>query len=103
MFPGQRRLTYQFLSDSFPQIEVNPGNLFFEGLAEAIVSRLDRRLNSKPRLLEIEDAASYMGMTAHALRHKAGIEIPVVRIDNKLRFDRYDLDRYIDRAKREGI
>jgi hypothetical protein len=42
-------------------------------------------------------------MTAHALRHKAGIEVPVVKIDNKLRFDRRDLDRYIDHAKREGV
>src|SRR6266404_5244261 len=41
-------------------------------------------------------------MTCHALRHKAAIEIPCVRIDSKLRFDRRDLDRYIDCAKREG-
>ncbi len=48
-------------------------------------------------------AAMYLGMTTAALRHKAGIDIPVVKIDSKLRFDRRDLDRFIDRAPREGV
>jgi hypothetical protein len=42
-------------------------------------------------------------MTAAALRHKAGIDLPCVKIDAKLRFDRRDLDRLIDRAPREGM
>jgi hypothetical protein len=42
-------------------------------------------------------------MTPHALRHKAAIDIPCVGIDTKLRFDRRDLDRWIDRARREGL
>jgi len=37
------------------------------------------------------------------LRHKAGVDVPCTRIDGKLRFDRRDLDRYIDRAPREGV
>lgn len=44
-----------------------------------------------------------LGHDYHALRHKAAVDIPCVRIDTKLRFDRRDLDRYIDRAKREGV
>jgi hypothetical protein len=37
-------------------------------------------------------------------RQKAATgEIPVVRLDNKLRFDRRELDRLIDQAKREGV
>ena len=71
----------------------------FEAIAEAVAIKLERLASASPRLLEIEEAAKYLGMTPHALRHKAGVEIPVVRIDNKLRFDRRDLDRYIDRAK----
>lgn len=55
------------------------------------------------RLMEVEDAAKYLGMTPHALRHKAGVDIPSVRIDGKLRFDRRELDLYIDRAPREGV
>ena len=80
-----------------------PGDLFFDLLAEAVARRIEQLLNNLPRLLDIEDAARYLGLTVHALRHKAGVEIPVVRIDSKLRFDRRDLDRYIDQAKREGI
>jgi hypothetical protein len=41
-------------------------------------------------------------MSPYSLRHKAGVEIPVVRLDAKLRFDRRDLDKFIDAAKREG-
>ena len=50
------------------------------------------------RLMEVKDAARYLGMTEDALRHKAGVDIPSVRIDGKLRFDRRELDRYIDRT-----
>jgi hypothetical protein len=42
-------------------------------------------------------------MSEHALRHKAGVDIPCVRIDGKLRFDRRELDRYIDQASRQGV
>lgn len=74
-----------------------------EAIAEAVAVRLERMAAISQRLMDIEEAAKYLGMTAHALRHKAAVDIPCVRIDAKLRFDRRDLDRYIDRAKREGI
>jgi hypothetical protein len=80
-----------------------PGDLLIEAIAEAVARKLERIAGTQQRLLEVEDAAKYLGMTAHALRHKAAVEIPVVKIDSKLRFDRRDLDRYIDRAKREGV
>ena len=83
--------------------QTSAGDAMIEAIAEAVARKLERMVASGQRLMEIEEAAKYLGMTAHALRHKAGLEIPVVRIDNKLRFDRRDLDKYIDRAKREGI
>jgi hypothetical protein len=79
------------------------GDQFFEAMAEAVAVRLERMLSTNQRLLGLEDAAVYLGMTPTALRHKAGVEVPVVKIDAKLRFDRRDLDRYIDRAPREGV
>src|SRR4051812_38152713 len=82
---------------------LGPGDLLIEALAEAVARKLERMVASQQRLLEVEDAAQYLGMTAHALRHKAGNEVRVVKIDNKLRFDRRDLDRYIDCAQREGV
>jgi Helix-turn-helix domain len=56
------------------------------------------------RLMDIEAAAQYLGLTPAALRSKTACgEVPVVKIDSKLRFDRRDLDRFIDRAPREGV
>ncbi len=74
-----------------------------EAIAEAVALKLERIVGASQRLMEIEVAARYLGMTPHALRHKASVEVPCVRIDGKLRFDRRDLDRWIDRAKREGL
>ncbi len=74
-----------------------------EAIAEAVATKLERLATISQRLMDLEEAAKYLGLTSHALRHKAGMDIPCVRIDTKLRFDRRDLDRYIDHAKREGI
>jgi Helix-turn-helix domain len=74
-----------------------------EAIAEAVALKLERMVGASQRLMDIEEAARYLGLSTHALRHKASIDIPCVRIDAKLRFDRRDLDRWIDRAKREGV
>jgi len=73
------------------------------GLADAIAARVDRTRDNGQRLMDVGDAAKYLGMSTHALRHKAGSEIPCVRIDGKLRFDKRDLDNCVDRAKRQGV
>ena len=72
-------------------------------IANAVALRLERMAGMRQRLLDIHQAAEYLGMSEHALRHKAGVDVPCTRIDGKLRFDRRDLDRYIDRAPREGV
>jgi hypothetical protein len=74
-----------------------------EAIAEAVAIKLERIAGTSQRLMDVDEAAKYLGMTPHSLRHKAAVDIPCVRIDTKLRFDRRDLDRYIDGAKREGI
>jgi hypothetical protein len=79
------------------------GDLMIEAIAEAVAIRIERIAVMQERLLDVEGAARYLGLTAHALRHKAGVDVPCVRIDGKLRFDRRDLDRYIDRAPRQGV
>jgi hypothetical protein len=81
----------------------SPGDAMIEAIAEAVAVKLERIAATSQRLMDVEEAAKYLGLTCHALRHKAAIEIPCVRIDSKLRFDRRDLDRYIDCAKREGV
>ncbi len=79
------------------------GDLLIEAIADAVALKLERMAGLQQRLMDLHDAAKYLGMTEDALRHKAGVDIPCVRIDGKLRFDRRDLDRYIDRAPRQGI
>jgi hypothetical protein len=83
--------------------EMNAGDSLIAAIADAVALRLERMAGTSKRLLDVEQAAEYLGMSVIALRHKAGREVPVVRIDNKLRFDKRDLDRYIDRAPREGV
>ena len=82
---------------------IGAGDSLIEAIANAVASRLQHWAGTTQRLLDIEQAAQYLGMTTEALRHKAGSDIPVVRIDCKLRFDRRDLDQFIDRAPREGV
>jgi hypothetical protein len=79
------------------------GDAMIEAIAEAVAGKLQRMAITSQRLMDIDEAAKYLGMTPHALRHKAAVDIPCVRIDTKLRFDRRDLDKYIDCAKREGV
>jgi hypothetical protein len=79
-----------------------PGGLLVEAIADAVFLRVEDLLRLPQRLFDLEAAALYLGMTPASLTHKAGVEIPVVRLDRKLRFDRRDLDTFIDRAKREG-
>jgi hypothetical protein len=81
----------------------SPGDMMIEAIAQAVAQKLEQYAGMQQRLMEVEEAAKYLGMSPAALRHKAGVEIPCVRIDGKLRFDRRDLDRYIDKAPRQGV
>lgn len=85
------------------QAEKSAGDAMIEAIAEAVAVRLERLAGMRQRLLDVHKAAEYLGMSEHALRHKAGVDIPCIRMDGKLRFDRRDLDRCIDRAPREGV
>jgi hypothetical protein len=78
------------------------GDFLIEAIADAVFRKLENSTSMQQRLMDVKDTAKYLGMTEDALRHKAGVDIPCVRIDGKLRFDRRELDRYIDRAPRQG-
>ena len=78
------------------------GDVVIEAFADAIFRKLEHSAGMQQRLMDIKAAARYLGMTEDALRHKAGIDVPCVRIDGKLRFDRREVDRYIDQAPRQG-
>jgi excisionase family DNA binding protein len=96
--PGQRQL-----DRTSPHHNV--GDAFIEAIATEVALRLESMgLASQQRLMDVHDAARYLGMTANAIREKAAVgQLPCVRIDGKLRFDRRELDRWIDRAPRQGV
>ncbi len=72
-----------------------------ETIAEAVVARLVESGVLVPRLLTLEQAATYLGMTKDALKAKVHMgKIPTVALDGKLRFDKLDLDRIIQEHKR---
>jgi hypothetical protein len=51
------------------------------------------------RLLNIKDAAEYLGRTEWAVRELIWKGLPVVRIDRRIQLDLQDLDALIDSAK----
>ena len=70
-------------------------------IADAVVSRLKESAVLAPRLLTLNQAAIYLGLTADALKAKVHLgRIPTVDLDKKLRFDELDLDRIIEESKR---
>lgn len=73
---------------------------------EALADALSRKMMAngmveRPRLMNLDQAAAYLGMTADAVKSKALMgQMPAVKIDKKWRFDRLDLDRWIEEHKR---
>ena len=55
-----------------------------EAIAEAVALKLERMTGMQQRLMDVKDAARYLGMTEDALRHKAGVEVPCIRADGKV-------------------
>ena len=79
-------------------IEINT-----ETIADAVALRLRDNGILVPRLLTLEQAATYLGLTKDALKAKVHMgRIPTVDIDKKLRFDKQDLDRIIELNRRSG-
>jgi excisionase family DNA binding protein len=77
-------------------IEINT-----DTIAEAVVTRLTDYGVLVPRLLTVDQAATYLGLTKDALKAKVHMgRVPTVDLDKKLRFDRHDLDRIIEASKR---
>lgn len=76
-------------------IEINTDNI-----ADAVADRLGDIVGTiGPRLLTLDQGATYLGLTKDALKAKVSMgSIPPVDLDLKLRFDREDFDRIIERT-----
>ena len=80
-----------------------PTEINTDTIAEAVVARLAERGVMTPRLLTLDQAATYLGLTKDALKAKVHLgRVPTVDLDKKLRFDRHDLDRIIEASKKVG-
>jgi len=78
------------------------GNLGLDVLADAIAARVAARLNqsAQPRLMNVKQAAEYIGRSQKALRHMiANGTIPSVREGSRVHLDRGDLDRWVEMRK----
>jgi excisionase family DNA binding protein len=77
-------------------IEINT-----DTIADAVVTRLTDCGVLVPRLLTLDQAATYLGLTKDALNAKVHMgRVPTVDLDKKLRFDRHDLDNIIEKSKK---
>jgi hypothetical protein len=71
-------------------------------LAERVAAKV-REIPLK-RVMNVEEAAQYLGITVDALRHKVYCsKVPTVKIDSRMFFDRFDLDKLIENSKQQGI
>ena len=84
------------------------GNIGLDALADAIATRVIERIQATaatattpaPRLYDITQAAAYLGRTKAGMRRLVAIKrLLPVRIDDRIYFDRKDLDAVIDAAK----
>ncbi len=78
-----------------------------DSLAEKVVGRLRAELDRtettatvRPRLLTVDQAATYLGRTKTSIQHLISERaIPVVRHDRRVFLDVRDLDNWIESAK----
>jgi excisionase family DNA binding protein len=85
---------------------MTPGDALITAIAEAVALKLTTWTGERQRILGVEQAAEYLGMSADTLNRRAGVDIPCLageRAKRRLRFDRRDLDRWIDAQDREGM
>ena len=55
------------------------------------------------RLYSVREAARYLGISQWAVRHlNWSSKLPCVRQGRRVLFDIYDMDRFIEKKKREG-
>jgi excisionase family DNA binding protein len=75
-------------------------DFFIDAIAEAVAERLEHMQGQRKRLLTMEDAAEYLGMSPDAIYHLVSDgKLKPVRFDRRLRFDVRDLDRLIEDGK----
>jgi excisionase family DNA binding protein len=86
----------------------------FESLIDALAKRVAAQVRAeltddsastfRPRLLTVDQAATYMGRTVEAIQHMvASGKIPTVRLDRRVFIDVRDLERLIEDGKTGAV
>jgi excisionase family DNA binding protein len=78
-----------------------------EAIAERVMAKIRPELSGggappriQPALLNVKDAAVYLGRSEQAVQHLIfQRELPVVRIGRRVHLDRRDLDAWIEKNK----
>jgi excisionase family DNA binding protein len=94
------------ITSGAPRHESTPTGPYWDFLLDDFAERVARKIvaqngaHMEKRLLTLEEAATYLACTPNAIRHKvAQGKLEPTLIDRKLRFDIFDLDRYIKEGK----
>ena len=77
----------------------HPFTPLVDAIADAVIAKLEGA-GTGQRLMNLKSAAEYLAMSEAGLREAAANhKLPVVRADRLIRFDRKDLDRFIEDHK----
>jgi excisionase family DNA binding protein len=81
-----------------------------ESMADLIADRVAKKLASsgrtpvQPRLLTVEQAATFLGRTKEAIQHMVSAgKIAIVKSDRRVFLDVRDIDAWIEANKQEGF
>ncbi len=87
--------------DGVPSTTNKAADLFLEAFADAIADRLERRQESRRRLLKLEAATEYLSTSDDTIYRLIAEKklTPVRNVDRHLRFDIRELDKLIEEAK----
>lgn len=93
-----------------PQSIIDPSNVALAVMAEALaacmapilrkeIAKLNRSV-VQPMLLDVKQAAVYLGRTEQSIQHLIfARELPVVRVGRRVHLHRTDLDDWIEKNK----
>jgi excisionase family DNA binding protein len=78
-------------------------NTIAEDVARRILAWLEQRVTTPvpaPALLNVEDAAVYLGRSEYSVRHLMSEKaFPIVKVGNRVQLHRADLDKWIEQNK----
>jgi excisionase family DNA binding protein len=81
---------------------MSAGDVMIEAIADAVAERLEKMNCRRKRLVDLEEAAEYLGLSTDALRSLIEMgRLHPVRPTRKIQFDLKDLDQFIDELKKQ--